>query len=189
MSSHASEAADISPSNKKIALLISILALFLALSEINGKQAENDSVARNIEASNLWSFFQAKTIRRSDAIVAAETMAVNMAGVQDQAAKASMQKQIDAWRANATRLDSEPETGEGRKELMVRAKAAEASRDFLKHKNEKYEMASGLFQIAIVVASASIITGIGLLALAGGGLGVIGICLMGLAIFAPTALF
>ena len=49
--------------NKKIALLIAVLALLLSLSEIGGKQAENESIAKNIDASNLWSFFQAKTIR------------------------------------------------------------------------------------------------------------------------------
>ncbi|WP_156395761.1 DUF4337 family protein, partial [Bosea sp. Leaf344] len=49
--------------NKKIALLIAVLALMLSLSEIGGKQAENEAIARNIDASNLWSFFQAKTIR------------------------------------------------------------------------------------------------------------------------------
>ena len=189
MSSHTPDAIDASPNSKKIALLISVLALCLAMSEINGKQAENDSVARNIEASNLWSFFQAKTIRRSDAIVAAETMGVQLALTQDASAKAIMQKQIDAWRANAVRFDTEPETNEGRKELMARAKLAEADRDILKHKNEKYEMASGLFQIAIVIASASIITGIGILAFLGGGLGAIGLGLMSLAIFAPKALF
>ena len=189
MSSPAAEAVDISPTNKKIALLISILALFLAISDISGKQAENDSVAKNIEASNLWSFFQAKTIRRADAIVASETMAVNMGLIQDPLAKAAMQKQIDSWRANAARLESEPDTNEGRKELIVRAKTSEAARDLLKTKNEKFEMASGLFQIAIVLASASIITGISLLVFAAGGMGLLGVALVGLGFFAPTALF
>ncbi len=185
----ATEAVEHASSNKKVALLIAILALCLSFSEIGGKQAENDAIAKNIEASNLWSFFQAKTIRRADALVAAEAMSATVVGVQDPAAKAAMEKQIAAWRANAVRLESEPETNEGRKELMARAKAAEAERDLSKHRNEKFEIASGLLQIAIVLASASIITGIALLTMVAGGLGAFGLVLMALGMFAPLALF
>jgi hypothetical protein len=174
--------------NRKLALLIAILALFLALAEIGGKQADGDSVAANIEASNLWSFFQAKTVRRADATVAAEAMTAHMAGVQDPAARAVMQKQVDAWRANAVRLESEPETNEGRKELMARAKASEAKRDILKSRSETFEIASALLQIGIVVASAAIITSIIALAWVAGGLGIIAVGLMSLAMLAPTAL-
>jgi hypothetical protein len=185
----ATEAAEHASSNKKVALLIAILALCLSFSEIGGKQAENDAIAKNIEASNLWSFFQAKTIRRADALVAAEAMSATMVGVQDPAAKAAMEKQIAAWRANAVRLESEPESNEGRKELMARAKASEAARDLSKHRNEKFEIASGLIQIAIVLASASIITGIALLTFVAVGLGGVGLALMALGMFAPLALF
>lgn len=174
--------------NRRLALLIAILALFLALSEIGGKQADGDSVAANIEASNLWAFFQAKTIRRADAIVAAEAMAVHQAIATDTAAKAAMQKQIDAWRANAARLESEPETNEGRRELMARAKASEARRDVQKARADTFELASALLQIGIVVASAAIITGMLWLAFVAGGLGLAAFGVMGLAMLAPTVL-
>jgi hypothetical protein len=109
--------------------------------------------------------------------------------VADSAQRERMQKRVDGWKATVARYESEPDTQEGRKELMARAKAAEADRDHLKHRNEKFEMASGLLQIAIVIASASIITGIGLLAWAAGGLGAFALGFIGLAIFAPHALF
>jgi hypothetical protein len=70
---------------------------------------------------------------------------------------------------------------------MARAKAAEQTRDLEKAKNGWFEIASGALQIAIVLASAAIITGVGLLAWAAGGLGVAGLGLMGLAVLAPQA--
>ena len=100
-----------------------------------------------------------------------------------------MQKRIDAWKATATRYDTEPETYEGRKELAARAKAAEQKRDDYKARNENFEIASGLLQIGIVVVSASIITGVALLAFVGGGLGAAAVSFMGLALFAPHLLF
>ncbi|PZR95396.1 MAG: hypothetical protein DI537_04500 [Stutzerimonas stutzeri] len=178
-----------SKTNKRIALLIGVLALLLAFSEIGGKNAEQDALARNIEASNLWAFFQAKTIRGTTLRTAADAMEVELAGATDPAVRERLQKRIDGWKATIARYDSEPETNEGRKELIVRAKAAEARRDISSARDDKYDIVSGLLQIAIVVASAAIITGVALLAWTGAGLGALGLALMIIAEVAPTALF
>lgn len=175
--------------NKRIGLLIAILALMLAFSEIGGKNAEQDALARNIEASNLWAFFQAKTIRGTTLRTAADEMEVALAGVADPAQRERMQKRVDGWKATIARYESEPEVNEGRKELMARAKAAEARRDVSAARDDKYDVVSGLLQIAIVVSSAAIITGVTLLAFTGAGLGLLAFALMMVAQFAPTALF
>lgn len=175
--------------NKRIALLIAILALMLAFAEIGGKNAEQDALARNIEASNLWSFFQAKTIRGTTLRTAAEAMEVELAGATDPAARERLQKRIDGWKATIARYETEPETQEGRKELIARAKAAEARRDISSARDDKYDIVSGLLQIAIVISSAAIITGVAMLAWTGGALGLLGLGLMVLAELAPTALF
>ncbi|KRE14793.1 hypothetical protein ASE66_15785 [Bosea sp. Root483D1] len=178
-----------SKTNKRIALLIGILALLLAFSEIGGKNAEQDALSKNIEASNLWAFFQAKTIRGTTLRTAAEAMEVELGNATEPAARERLQKRIDSWKATIARYESEPETNEGRKELIARAKAAEARRDISSARDDKYDIVSGLLQIAIVVASAAIITGVALLAWTGVGLGVLGLALMIIAEVAPTALF
>ncbi len=178
-----------SKANKRIALLIGVLALLLAFSEILGKNAEQDALSRNIEASNLWAFFQAKTIRGTTLRTAAEAMEIELAGATEPAARERLQKRIDGWKATIARYESEPETNEGRKELIARAKAAEARRDISSARDDKYDIVSGLLQIAIVVASAAIITGVTLLAWTGVGLGLLGFVLMVVAEVAPTALF
>src|ERR1044072_2578119 len=142
----------IDPSNKKIALMISVLALVLAFSETLGKGAQTNALALNIEASNLWAFFQAKTIRQTVLRTAAEQS--SLAGTNEEA-----KKQIEAWKKTAQRYQSEPETGEGREELMARAKEAEKKRDRSLAAYHHYELASGAVQIAIVLASAAIVTG------------------------------
>jgi hypothetical protein len=171
----------VDPSNKKIALLIALLALVLAFSETLGKAAQTSALTLNIEASNLWAFFQAKTIRQTVLRAAAEQAEIT-------AATEKAKKQIDTWKKTADRYQSEPETNEGRKELAERAKAAEAKRDRAMAAYHQYELASAAVQIAIVLASAAIITGAMALAWIGIGLGVIGVlfCLIGF--FAPTAI-
>ena len=177
----------VDPSNKKIALLISVLALVLAFSETLGKGAQTAALSYNIEASNLWTFFQAKTIRGTMLRTAAESLEVEIPQAARPEQKEAMQKRIVDWKANIARYDSEPETREGRKELAARAKAAEGKRDHSLAAYHHYELASAALQIAIVLASAEIITGVVLLSWIAGGLGLIGIAFCTLGFFAPTA--
>ena len=110
---HAEHAEHASGSNKKIALLIAVIALFLALSETLGKGAQTEAISKNVEASNLWAFFQAKSIRRTVVQATAEHAKLSLGTIGDDAAKAALQKQIDDWQKTAARYRSEPETGEG----------------------------------------------------------------------------
>ena len=167
--------------NKGVALLISILALVLAFSETLGKGAQTAALAMNIEASNLWAFFQAKTIRQTVLRTAAEE------GEASGSASDSSKKQIAKWRETAQRYQNEPETGEGRDQLAARAKEAEKKRDRSMAAYHHYELASAAVQIAIVLASASIITTMPVLVWIAGALGALGVvfCLIGFLI--PTA--
>ncbi len=174
--------------NKWVALLIAALALFLAFAEAGNSNNENAALEANIEASNLWSFFQAKTIRGTVLRTAVEQMELDATIIADPAARDLMKKRMDTWKATIARYDSEPETNEGRKELAVRAKEKEAIRALSSQKKEIFEVAAKLFQIGIILASAMIITGMAWLALAGGALGIGGLALMAFAIWAPYAI-
>jgi CCR4-NOT transcriptional regulation complex NOT5 subunit len=182
-----SGAGHVDPSNKKVALLIAVLAAFLAFSETLGSSAQTEALSRNIEASNLWSFFQAKTIRMTTLRTAAESLEVDAANAATPEAKAVIDKRVASWKKTAERYDSEPETNEGRKELSARAKASEQKRDRALAAYHQYEVASGALQIAIVLASANVITGAAFLMWGAAGLGVVGIIFTLIGFFAPTA--
>jgi hypothetical protein len=184
----ADQAKEASHENRNIALLIAIIALCLALSETLGKGAQTESISKNVEASNLWAFFQAKSIRRTTVQTASEQAKLGLGVAGDDAAKAVVQKQIDDWQKTASRYRSEPETGEGSEQLSERAKHAEEERDLAEAKYHHYELASAAFQIGIVLASATIITGILTLAWISGLLTLAGIAMTALGIFAPHLL-
>ncbi|MBX9698712.1 MAG: DUF4337 domain-containing protein, partial [Acetobacteraceae bacterium] len=74
-----------------------------------------------------------------------------------------------------------------RRELMARARAAEAKRDRNMAAYHHYEYGSAAFQVAIVLASASIITAVPALALGAIGVGVAGVALTAIGFFAPEA--
>ena len=149
----------------------------LAFSETLGKSAQTTALSANIEASNLWAFFQAKTIRQTTLRTAAEQLSVTHPSA----------KQIESWRKTADRYQSEPETGEGRDQLAARAKAAEKKRDVSMAAYHHFELASAAVQIAIVMASASIITTMAALFWIAGGLGIVGVAFCIIGFFFPTS--
>jgi hypothetical protein len=175
--------------NKKIAIIISILALFLAIAETLGKSAQTDGISYNVEASNMWAFFQAKTIRKTTMETAAEQMEVDLKLAKDPATQDLLKKRIEGWQSRAARYESEPKPdgkGEGRKELMARAIAAENKRDLALAKYHNFEYGSAAFQIAIVLASSYLITGVAYLLWGALGVGGIGVFFVVMAIAVPN---
>lgn len=171
-------------SNRRVALLISVLALFLAFSETLGKAAQTDALGANIEASNLWAYFQARTIRGTVVKTTDELAALLPPGTSAEAVQAKRAE----WAKTLARWESDPASGDGRKELQEKARRAQETRDLALHRYHHYEFASAAFQIGIVLASAQVITGILALGLAGGALGLAGIALLGFGLYAPHAL-
>ena len=174
----------VDPSNKKVALLIAVLALFLAISETLSKAYQTEVITKQVEASNLWAFFQAKSIRKTTTDVALQS-----AQISPNAEDPKVAEQIKKWAAASKRYDTEPDTGEGRKELAERAKKAQALGELANHKYHNLEISSGVLQVAIVLASSAIITNVMMLAWLAGGLGIVAVGFGIFAMFGAAALF
>lgn len=95
-------------------------------------------------------------------------------------------KRLEAWRATADRYESEPSTNEGRKELIVWAKAAEETRDRALAADNMFDYGSASLQLAIVLASASIVIAVTWLAWLAGAFGLLGLGFALLGWLAPT---
>jgi hypothetical protein len=158
---------------KRTALLIICVAVALAIVEMAGKEAQFSSIANNIQAADLYAFYQAKTIRGTVVRTALENIEVTAA--DGGPATEKQQKQLASWKATLDRWDSEPSTREGRKELLERAREVEKARDHEMHAYHVYEYSAAALQLAIVIASASIIIEITYLELAAAAFGLIGI--------------
>jgi hypothetical protein len=175
--------------DKRIALLIAILALFLALAEAGAKSADHRSTELNIEASDLYNFYQAKKVRSTIAETAAEAFAVERGATSDPQTQSAIDKQIEVWKGVVAKFEKDPKSPEDSlDELQERAKQATEGRELSNRKLDHFEYASGALQIAVVLASAAIITGAAMLAWIAGALGLIGAALLGFGYLAPMAL-
>jgi hypothetical protein len=174
--------------DRTVALVIAILAALLALSEAGAKRAQHVSTETNLEASDLFNFYQAKRMRASIADASAATLETQKATLVDATAREAFERQIAAFRATVQTLENDPKKPEDSLEALERrAHEATEARELANHRLERYELGSGLTQIAIVLASASIITSISALIWFAGALGALGAVLTGLGFFAPTA--
>src|ERR1700754_5080543 len=161
---------------QRAAVGIAILAMLLAITGLGGANAGKEATNNNIYAANFYAFYQAKNIRQTDFNLAAD--AIELAFLQEPAmsteAKAALKAKAEAYRKTSARYETEPETNEGKKELIVRAKDHEAKRDQALKQDPYFDYAEALLQIAIVLISVSIIANLAWLAFFGGAIGLAG---------------
>lgn len=144
----------------RAALLVSVLAMVLAIASLGGADAAKEATHHNIQAANAYNFYQAKNIRQTAYKIAADELELSL--LRDDklsaAAKEQIGKKVEAYRKNVERYESEPETGEGKKQLMEKAKEHEHERDIAIRRDPWFDYAEAALQIAIVLASVAVIT-------------------------------
>ena len=145
----------------RAALVIAVMAMLLAITSLGGGNVAEDIVANNIQASNLWSFYQAKNARQTSYKLAAEELETEIQlrqGAMTPELRQSLEAKIQQYKETVARYESEPDKGEGKKELSERAKGFEVERDRALKQDTSFDLAEALFQIAIVLASVAILS-------------------------------
>lgn len=144
-----------------IGVYIGVLAVLLALCAMGGGNAAKDATLSNIEASNVWAFFQAKNLRRQVVRAQIEDLEVLLATAPalSDTQRAFLSEKIAAHKSAEAKLTSDPQSGEGLDELFRKGKAIEARRDAAMAKDPYFDYGEALLQIAIVLASVAIISG------------------------------
>lgn len=151
---------------RRVAVLVSVLAAVLALAEVGEKSAQNEYLTRHIAVSDDWAFYQAKN-QRAQLREAEADLLQSLPNAADPA----VQARIKAAQGYVARERDDPKGGAGMKQIAAKARAEEAVRDAAFHRYHGYELAVGALEIAIVLASVSVVTRIVPLALGAGAIG------------------
>jgi hypothetical protein len=140
-------------------IYLGIIAMLLAITALGGAHATKTIVNANIQASDTYGFYQARNIRQTSYQIAAEQLDAQLLALPDmpEAAKTKIQDRIKRYRERVDRYESDPSTGDGKKELLAKAKEFEARRDQAAERDPNFDFAEALFQIAIVLGSVSIV--------------------------------
>jgi len=131
----------------KAAMIISIFAAIFSINAFIASQLSSNILNNTIKANDIYSFYQAKSLKQTMAEYA-----------QEDANRAGDKKRGEELQARIDRYESEPATGEGKRELLAKAKQIEADRDLAKKKSPWLGIAGSVMQIAIVLLTASILS-------------------------------
>jgi hypothetical protein len=128
----------------KAGMVINVFALLLAINSWYGGKLSSTVLNNTIKANDTYAFYQAKSIKQSLA-------EQNLYEAQHNGDK----KRAEEMAAKIDRYENEPK--EGKKDLLIKAKALETERDDAKTRSPWIGYASTAYQLAIVVLSASIL--------------------------------
>ena len=126
--------------------VITVIAALLAVNTYIANGISSQVLTNTIQANDTWNFYQAKSIK--------QTIAEN---ARDDAAARRDTKKVQELTAKIDRYESDPVKGEGKRELMARARALEAERDEAKTHSPWLTFAGSTLQLSIVLLSASIL--------------------------------
>ena len=135
------------PLKSKAAMIISVFAAVYSICVFFQGQLSSTILNNTIKANDTWAFYQAKSIKQT----LAEMQMDDAIAAKDTAKAAALKAKID-------RYESDPATGEGKRELLAEAKKIEAERDLAKKKAPWIGVAGSVMQIAIVLLTASILS-------------------------------
>jgi Domain of unknown function (DUF4337) len=140
-------------------IYLGIVAMLLAITALGGSNATKTMLNANIQASDIYGYYQAKNIRQTVYQLTAEQLDSQLLALPDipDAARAKIEDRIKHYRERVDRYESDPSTGDGKKELLAKAKEFEATRDRAAERDPNFDFAEALFQIAIVLGSVSIV--------------------------------
>jgi Domain of unknown function (DUF4337) len=163
--------------DKLIGVFIGLLAVVLAICSMGAGNATQEATLKNIEASNTWSFFQAKNARRQALRLHADDLAVQLAAnpTMPDDVKTLIKDKIESYREQDKKLTSDAQSKEGLDELFAKAKELEKARDVSLARGPYFDYGQALLQIAIVLASIAIISGGNFLLIASAALAAFGV--------------
>ena len=169
------------------ALIISIMAMILAINNVGGGNASKEATRHNIEASNYYAFYQAKSIKQHLLKLAVDRIddesrnfpsRLKPNGPLGLIALNALSDRKGQYVNEIARYESDEKSGEGKKQLLEKAKEHEAERDHALKQDPWFDYAEGILQIGIVLLSISILASMPVLTIVGVGLGLLGTAAM-----------
>jgi hypothetical protein len=130
------------PVGKKIGVLASVMAVFLAVVTIQSHRAHTEAILQTAKASDQWNFYQAKKMKGHN-LETGRDMIKLLAQEKNQEAVAK----VSDYEKEIVRYDKESEEAKGDAEKLE--KAGEKA----EHKAIGFDIGEGLLEISLVLTS------------------------------------
>ena len=141
---------------KRVALTTAIFAVILAITSLGGNNAMKEMLLSQQQASDQWAFYQAKVVREH--LYRSQKLRLKVDLLErGSSMKPEAREKLESMLKNMA--EEETRYGTEKKEIEKEAKKLEHERDVNRSKDPYFDYGEVLLQIAIVMASISIISG------------------------------
>lgn len=130
-----------------VSLTLSILAVLVAGVTLLGHRTHTEELLVQARATDQWSFYQAKNIRRHNYEMFSDLLSIVKG--EDPARVADLREK---YKKELERYDKD------KQEIQSEAKGLEAERDLLRRKADRFDAGEGLLEVALVISSITLLT-------------------------------
>jgi hypothetical protein len=130
------------PMGKKVGILASTLAVFLAVVTIQSHRAHTEAILHTAKASDQWNFYQAKKLKGHNLEVGRDLISILAQEKNPEAAKKREQyeKEINRYEKDSEKASED-------------AKGFEEAAEKAEHKAMGFDLGEGLLEIGLVLSS------------------------------------
>ncbi len=140
------------PQQKQIGIFISVLAVIMAIVSAVTNQQANQMLAKKVESSNGFAFYQAKRQRSFVNDLELKRIEFELAGSPSEAQR----KLVEAQKEDIVKANKKyKEENEG---ILAKAKADETAAEVAEHKHHWFELSEICLHIAVVLCSLVLLT-------------------------------
>jgi hypothetical protein len=141
---------------KRVALITAIFAVILAITSLGGNNAMKEMLLAQQQASDQWAFYQAKVLREH--LYRSQKLRLEIDLIErGSLMRPDVKERVEGMLKKLT--DEEARYNMEKKEIEKEAKKLEHERDMNRGKDPYFDYGEVLLQIAIVLASVSILSG------------------------------
>ena len=141
-----------------VGLLIGIVTVPMAISTLQWSNTTSDSITAAINVVNTYAFYQGKAVRQSVAQVSIDDLELQLkvAPPEKEEHRVLVQERIANLKTAVAAYSSDAVSGEGKKELLEKAKQLETEQIQKSKSSTYYGNAMILLQLSLVLASTAL---------------------------------
>lgn len=136
----------------EVSFTMSVLAVLLAAATLLGHRAHTEEVVLSNDRTDQWNFYQFKKLRGTQAEQVVDNLTVLSTAVKDPTTREDLEKIKEKYHKRA-----EKETDDIEK-INEEAKKIELEKEVVARRANRYDLAEGFLEVALVICSLTLLT-------------------------------
>ncbi len=136
----------------EVSFTMSVLAVLLAAATLLSHRAHTEEVVLSNDRTDQWNFYQFKKLRGTEAEQAVDNLTVLQATMRDDKSKEDIEKLKEKY---AKRIEK---ASDDTKDISNEAKKLEDEKSVVARRADRYDLAEGFLEVALVICSLTLLT-------------------------------